>query len=170
MTAASQQRSGNVSLCSRLTLSAWETKCMNRYVSMLKAAAACGLTLLALLAVSSSAAYGQAISGDLVGTVVDSSGAAVATATVNATNLATGVATNTTTNGTGGYHLENLLVGSYRIMVRAEGFRPVVQQVDIVLNKTGTLNVTLTPGATSETIEVSGVAAIIDTTTAQLQS
>ena len=29
---------------------------------------------------------------------------------------------------------------------------------------------TLTPGATSETIEVSGVAAVIDTTTAQLQS
>src|SRR6185437_1626774 len=45
-----------------------------------------------------------------------------------------------------------------------------VQQVDIVLNQTGTLNVTLTPGATSETIEVSGVAATIDTTSPQLQT
>ena len=142
---------------------------MNRCMSMLRAAAF-GLACLGLIAVSSSGAYGQAISGDLVGTVVDSSGAAVAGATVNATNLATGVVTNTATNGTGGYHLENLPVGNYRITVTAGGFRPIVQQVEVVLNKTGTLNATLTPGATSETIEVSGVAAVIDTTTAQLQS
>ncbi len=91
---------------------------MNRYISMCKATAL-GLALLGLIAVSSSGAYGQAISGDLVGTIVDSSGAAVATATVNATNIATGVVTTTRTNGTGGYHLENLLLGSYRIAVSA---------------------------------------------------
>ena len=39
-----------------------------------------------------------------------------------------------------------------------------------MLNQTGTLNVTLTPGAASETIEVSGVAATIDTTSAQIQT
>ena len=133
-------------------------------------AAGFGLALLALVAVSSSGAYAQAISGDLVGTVVDSSGAAVPSATVNAANLATGIVTTTRSNGTGGYRLENLPVGSYRITFIAEGFRPIVQQVEVVLNKTGTLNATLTPGATSETIEVSGVAAVIDTTTAQLQS
>src|SRR6185369_7437961 len=50
------------------------------------------------------------------------------------------------------------------------GFSSIVQQVDVVLNKTGTLNATLTPGATSETIEVSGVAATIDTSSAQIQT
>jgi Carboxypeptidase regulatory-like domain len=142
---------------------------MNRYVSMLKTIVF-GFALLGLIAVSSRAAYGQAISGALVGTVVDSSGAAVAGASVSATNIATGAVTTTTTGGTGAYHLENFPVGSYRIAVAASGFRPVAQQVDIILNQTGTLNVTLTPGATSETIEVSGTAAVIDTTTAQLQS
>ena len=93
---------------------------MNRYISMLRAAAF-GLALLGLIAASSSGAYGQAISGALVGTVVDSSGAAVAGATVNATNLGTGIMTTTATNGTGGYHLENLPVGSYRITVTAVG-------------------------------------------------
>ena len=39
-----------------------------------------------------------------------------------------------------------------------------------MLNQTGTLNITMTLGATSETIEVSGVAATIDTTSAQLQT
>ena len=39
-----------------------------------------------------------------------------------------------------------------------------------VLNQTGTLNFTLALGATSETVEVSGVATTIDTTSAQLQT
>ncbi len=142
---------------------------MNRYISMLRATAI-GLALLGLIAVSASGAYAQAISGALVGTVVDSSGAAVASASVNCTNLGTGTTITTATNGTGGYHLENLPVGTYRITVMASGFRPIVQQVDVVLNKTGTLNATLTPGATSETIEVSGVAATIDTSSAQIQT
>jgi hypothetical protein len=142
---------------------------MNRRISILKASAFF-LALLGLIAVSASGAFGQAISGALVGTVVDSSGAAVASASVNATNLGTGTTITTATNGTGAYHLENLPVGTYRITVNASGFRPIVQQVDVVLNKTGTLNATLTPGATSETIEVSGVASTIDTTSAQIQT
>lgn len=142
---------------------------MNRYISMFRAAAF-GLALLGLIAASASGAYAQAISGALVGTVVDSSGAAVAGAAVNCTNLGTGTTITTATNGTGGYHLDNLPVGTYRIAVTASGFRPIVQQVDVVLNKTGTLNATLTPGATSETIEVSGVAATIDTSSAQIQT
>ena len=93
---------------------------------MLKAAAF-GLALLGLIAVTASGAFAQAISGALVGTVVDSSGAAVAGASVNATNLGTGTTINTATNGTGGYHLENLPVGTYRITVTASGFRPIVQ-------------------------------------------
>src|SRR6185369_14971744 len=103
-------------------------ECMNRCISMLKATAI-GLALLGLIAASSSGAFGQAISGALVGTVVDSSGAAVAGASVNATNLGTGTQVTTATNGTGGYHLENLPVGTYRITVTASGFRPLCSRL-----------------------------------------
>src|SRR5258705_2993775 len=142
---------------------------MNRCISMLKATAF-GLALLGLIAVSSSGAFGQAISGNLVGTVIDSSGAVVPNAGVEATKIDTGITTTTTTNGTGAYRFENLPVGTYRIVVRSGGFKTAIQQVDVVLNQTGTLNITMTLGATSETIEVSGVAATIDTTSAQLQT
>jgi Carboxypeptidase regulatory-like domain/TonB dependent receptor len=142
---------------------------MNRYVSILKAMT-CGLALLALLAASSSVAYGQAISGNLVGTVVDSSAAVVANASVEATKIDTGIATKTTTSSTGAYRFDNLPVGTYRVVVQSSGFKTAVQQVDVVLNQTPTLNVTLAPGAATETIEVSGVAATIDTTSAQLQT
>jgi hypothetical protein len=128
------------------------------------------VALLVLIAISSNGAYGQAISGSLVGTVIDSSGAVVANARVEATKIDTGITATTTTGSTGAYRFENLPVGTYRIVVKNSGFKTAVQQVDVVLNQTGTLNVTMTLGATSETIEVSGVAATIDTTSAQLQS
>src|ERR1700730_10011878 len=142
---------------------------MNRCISMLKATAF-GLALLGLIAVSSSGAYGQAISGNLVGTISDSSSAVVTNASVEATKIDTGITTTTASGNTGAYRFENLPVGTYRIVVKSGGFKTAVQQVDVVLNQTGTLNVTMALGSTSETIEVSGVAATIDTTSAQIQT
>jgi len=98
------------------------------------------------------------ISGSLVGTVIDSSSAVVTNASVEATKIDTGVTTTTRTGSTGAYRFENLPVGTYRIVVMSRGFKTAIQQVDVVLNQTGTLNFALTLGATSETIEVSGVA------------
>ena len=46
----------------------------------------------------------------------------------------------------------------------------MTQQVDMVLNQTGTLNVTFSPGAATETVEVSGVATVLDTSSAQISS
>jgi Carboxypeptidase regulatory-like domain len=128
------------------------------------------LALLGLMAFGSGLAFGQAISGNIVGTVIDSSAAVVTNASVDALNVGTGATLTTKTGGTGGYRLENLPVGTYKITVKASGFKAVTQQVDVVLNQTGTLNVTLSPGAATETIEVSGTAAILDTSSAQISS
>lgn len=142
---------------------------MNRAVSRLNTLVF-ALAVLGTIALLAGGAFGQAISGNLTGTVVDSSGAAVTTAEVQMLNLATGVTADAKTNGTGGYRFDNLPVGVYKITVKAGGFKTIVQQVEVVLNKTGTLNVTLSPGAATETIEVTGVAQTIDTTSAQLSS
>jgi hypothetical protein len=128
------------------------------------------LALLSLMALGSGLAFGQAISGSIVGTVVDSSSAVVTNASVEAFNVGTGATVTSKTSGTGGYRFENLPVGTYRVTVKASGFKAVTQQVDVVLNQTGTLNVTLSPGAATETIEVSGTAAILDTSSAQISS
>jgi hypothetical protein len=142
---------------------------MNQRLSMMKATAV-GLVLLIMITAGVRKAYSQAISGNLVGTVLDTSSAVVTGAAVEATKIDTGVVTTTTTGSTGAYRFENLPVGTYQIVVRSRGFKTALQRVDVVLNQTGTLNVTLTLGATNETIEVSGVAPTIDTTSAQLQS
>jgi hypothetical protein len=140
---------------------------MNRTASTLKVFALT-MALLSLLALSIGLAYGQAISGNLVGTVLDSSGAAVANAEVTATNVGTAQIIPGRTNNTGEFRFDNLPIGTYKITVKASGFRTTTEQAEVQLNKTGTVNVSLSPGAATETVEVSGEAPIIDTTTAQL--
>jgi hypothetical protein len=115
-------------------------------------------------------AFGQAISGNLVGTVTDASGAVVANAEVTATNVGTNALAVAHTNSTGEFRFDNLPVGTYKIMVKATGFRTFVETTSVELNRTSTRNAMLTPGAAAETVEVSAAPPAIDTTTAQLQT
>jgi hypothetical protein len=126
--------------------------------------------LFGLMALSAGVAYGQAIDGNIIGTIVDSQGAAVVGADVTATNVETNVVSTTKTSGSGEYRFDHLLVGTYRISAKMTGFKTVSEMVAVELNKTGTRNITLSPGAATETVEVSGVPPVIDTTTAQLQT
>jgi len=129
-----------------------------------------GFALFGLLVIGAGFAYGQAIDGNVVGTVLDSQGAVIVGVQISATNVATSVTAVTKTNSSGEYRFDNLEVGTYRITAKMTGFKTISEQVDIELNKTATRNLSLTPGATSETIEVSGTPPTIDTTTSQLQS
>ena len=135
-----------------------------------KAIAYCS-SILGLLALSCSLAFGQAISGNLSGTVVDPSGAAVNGAQVVATNVGTGQRITATTKGTGQYLFSDLPVGTYNIAVTAPNFETTnLNDIPVVLNKTGTANVQLQVGKSSTTVEVSGASIPVDTSTAQLES
>ena len=132
---------------------------------------ALGLALCLAVTLSCASALAQAISGNLRGTVVDPSGAAVSEAKVEAVNLATSQKVTTVTKGFGDYLFSDLPAGTYRITVSAPNFRTVtVENIPVDINKTGTTNVKLEVGSNSTTVEVSGAAPPVDTTTAQLQS
>jgi hypothetical protein len=123
------------------------------------------------LAIFSGTAFAQAISGDLTGSVLDSSGAAIPNATVIATNDDTGVQSTMQTNAGGVYRFTNLPVSRYTVTASATGFTTdTLKNVDLVLNTIVTANLTLSVGKVGTTIEVSSSAVAIDTTTAQLQS
>lgn len=114
-------------------------------------------------------AYGQFTSGDLVGSVVDSSGALVPNATVTATNQATSVKSTATTNTNGEYRFSNLLAGAYTVSASGKGFETTnVRDVLVVLNQTTTQRVLLRVGQVETTVEVNAEAPQVDTTTAQL--
>ena len=113
----------------------------------------------------------QVISGDLVGTVLDKTGAAVPNASVEAVNVDTGGRLTTQANDSGEYRLNNLPVGTYNISASAPAFgTTTVNGVKVELNKTLTQQITLEIKGAITSIEVSGVAATLDTTTSQLQT
>lgn len=112
----------------------------------------------------------QAISGDLVGAIVDASGGAIPNVTVTATNSATNVKFTGITNSVGNYRIGNLAPGDYEVSAAVTGFAPAAMKgVAVELNRTTTANLKLAVGAVSTTVEVSEAGVLLDTTTAQLQ-
>jgi hypothetical protein len=129
------------------------------------------LSLMGVLALATGIAYSQATSGNLTGTVVDSSGAAVNDATVEAVNVATGQKVSTTTRVAGEYRFGDLPAGTYKVTASATNFRTTtVNNVPVEINKTGTTNIRLDVGTSSTAVEVTGAAPPVDTSTAQLQT
>src|ERR1041385_5647620 len=124
-------------------------------------------TFLAVV-LASSTALGQVEDGNLVGSILDSTGAAVPGAGVEVENAATGVKTTTTTDVTGFYRFNNLLIGTYRVTASAAGLASSTRDVVVEANKTSTANITLAVGGVSQEIQVTDSGALIDTTTAQI--
>jgi hypothetical protein len=125
--------------------------------------------LLALLGLT--ALYGQTIDANLVGTVVDASGATIPNATIEIQHIATGTKTTTKTNADGQYRLNNIPIGLYNVTATAAGFATAtLKNVDIQLSKTSTANITLQVGSVATSVDVSEIGVVIDTTTSQLQS
>ncbi|HZL51318.1 MAG TPA: carboxypeptidase regulatory-like domain-containing protein [Terracidiphilus sp.] len=128
--------------------------------------------LTALLIGGNFAAWSQATSGDIVGTVLDRSGAAIPAASVTATNVATGVASTVQASKVGDFHIPNLLPGNYNVSASAAGFATfTLKNFTVTLNSTGTARLVLPVATTSTVVEVSAEAGVtIDTTTTQLQT
>jgi len=120
-----------------------------------------------VLALTSANVFGQATDGNLLGAVLDQSGAAVPAAMVEITNLGTNIKSTTVTNPQGDYRFNNLLAGTYDIRVTKAGFSSATwRAIPVSLGKTSTQNITLTVGSVDTTVEVTESATPIDTTTA----
>ncbi|HEX4758851.1 MAG TPA: carboxypeptidase-like regulatory domain-containing protein [Terracidiphilus sp.] len=107
--------------------------------------------------------------GSIVGTVTDSSGAAVPNATVTATNTATGVSTVQKSSSAGVYSLSPLQPGTYTVQVAAQGFRTQVQD-NLVVNalQTRGFDPVLTVGVETQTVTVDAAPPVLDTADATL--
>jgi hypothetical protein len=93
--------------------------------------------------------------GSIVGTVTDSTGAAVAGATVTATQTNTGRVTVAKTGQAGSFVFPTLPPTGYSVSIAAGGFE-TYNQSDIVLqaDQTVAVNAKLSVGAATQTVEV----------------
>jgi hypothetical protein len=125
-----------------------------------------GLTLFGL---SSLVALAQETRGQILGRVVDPSGAVVVGATVKALNTATGVETSTVTNESGDYMLSYLIPGTYSITVTAPGFKSSVHKdIQVRVADRITINISLEVGQATDTIVVTGETPLVEAASASL--
>jgi hypothetical protein len=126
------------------------------------------LLLLVLLAVP---VWGQVADANVVGTITDQTNAAVPEADIVLEHMETAVRYTARTDTAGNYRFANIPVGRYRLTATKAGFTTqTIQNIDLQLNRTSTVNVTMAIGAVATTVEVIDSAALIDTTTATVQT
>ena len=114
---------------------------------------------------------GQGTDSVIVGTVTDPVGALVPNAKITATNKETNVKYETVSNAEGDYRFNNVPVGRYDVSAAVQGFAPAkVADVQLDLNRTASVNLTLKVGTVSTEVEVVEAAAAIDTATSQIQT
>ncbi|MGH9673661.1 MAG: carboxypeptidase-like regulatory domain-containing protein, partial [Bryobacteraceae bacterium] len=120
-------------------------------------------------ALAAALSYGQQGRGTILGTVTDSSGAAVVGARVTVTNVDTNVSFGTVTNQEGYYTVPPLNVGHYSVSVEMQGFKRSVRSgVVIAVDQRARVDMALEVGALTESVQVVGVAPLVETSTGAL--
>ncbi len=113
--------------------------------------------------------YSQVVTATLTGTVTDTSGASVPQANVTATETTTGVSRSTVTSANGVYTLPFLNPGTYRVDVEKAGFKKFSRDtIELGVSTVGKVDAVLSPGAVTETIEVTGEAALLQAENAEV--
>src|ERR1700688_4394875 len=126
------------------------------------------LAVFAVLALTFSA-FAQVQNGQFEGAVTDPTGAAIANAKVTVSNAATGLSVAATTNSSGSYTVKEVPPGIYKVAVEAPGFKKL--ENNGVTSNAGTISrvdVKLQLGKASETVEVTGEAAAVNTEDSKL--
>ena len=122
----------------------------------------------AFLCFAATASFAQYDNGSLVGTIKDASGASIAGATVTITNTGTAIATQVKSSASGEYEVPSLKVGTYDLAASAAGFSDAVAH-NIAINVGGRqrIDLTLSVGGATASVEVSDVALQVETETSE---
>jgi Carboxypeptidase regulatory-like domain/TonB-dependent Receptor Plug Domain len=120
-----------------------------------------------------SVAHGQGIvTGTLVGSVQDATGAVITGAKITVTKTDTNTVFTTTTNAQGSFTLSDLPVGNYGVKIEDQGFTTLeVKDLHVDANRTQSLGIEkLSTGALTSTVEVNASQVLLETTQAQVST
>jgi len=135
----------------------------NRFIHKLGA-------LLFLLLMISATAVGQAVFGNITGTVTDPSGAAIPDLVVSIRDTEHGIDYETKTNSSGNFTQTHLISGRYDIHVSAPGFAEFTTASVVQVDVTTRVDVQLQIGASTSSITVNVEAPIMKTDRADVST
>jgi hypothetical protein len=126
----------------------------------------CGFLLAGAFLCLASFSLAQIDRAALRGAVTDPSGRVLPQAHVTAAQISTGLRREATSSAEGTYDIPELPVGNYTITFEHQGFKSVTfVDVEEVIGRTRTLDVTLQVSGGSERMEVSAASALVDRNT-----
>ena len=109
----------------------------------------------AYLLASSPTAFGQAVYGQIYGTVTDTTGAVVPGATILVNDEAKGTSVTVQSNGTGDFTVPHLIPDLYDVTVSAKGFENYVQKgIQLYADTSVKVAPALAVGGSAQTVEV----------------
>ncbi|HEV2576932.1 MAG TPA: TonB-dependent receptor [Acidobacteriaceae bacterium] len=116
-------------------------------------------------------ALAQAVTGTIVGTVTDATGAVVPNATVVISLTGQNVSHNTTTNESGNFTEPDLEPGTYSVVITAQGFKKeAYDNIAVLTNTTQRVDAILANGSTSEEITVTTAPPALQTDRADIST
>src|SRR5260370_3054440 len=110
----------------------------------------------------------QTVVTSLHGTVVDPGGAVTPEADITLTNGESGFKQTRKSNSEGEYSFQQIPPGQYTVRITASGFAPQVRQIELLVNQTGRLDVSLAWQAASSTGEVNAQTVTLNTNDATI--
>jgi hypothetical protein len=119
--------------------------------------------LAACLTLGSGVAFGQAVFGNITGTVTDATGAAVPGAQVLITDVDRRLPYQTQTNSSGNYTQTHLIAGHYQVKIAALGFAEFVVTADVEVDATTRVDAQLQLGKTATSVTVTAESPLLKT-------
>lgn len=123
-----------------------------------------------LVMLSCATLFGQAVSGNIAGTIQDAAGAAVAGAKITITDLDRGTVYSVQSSSDGNYSQTHLLAGRYQVRVEGPGFGISTANASVEVDATTRLDVTLRPANVQTTVEVTDATPLLTTDRAEIST
>ena len=125
--------------------------------------------LLACLLLAAQRVNAQAVSGTILGTVTDPSGAAVAGAKITLVHKATGTSRTFTSDATGEYIAPSLPIGAYTITAEMTGFSKLsLNDVQLGVDQKARIDLGLKVGQATDTVNIEGAVPLVQTESSDL--
>ncbi len=127
-----------------------------------------GLAAFLLLA-GPAPAFAQAVTGTLLGTVSDSTGAVVTGAKVTVTNEETGFTRTATTDAIGEYTVPSIPTGRYTVLSEMQGFKAAaLSGIQVGVDQRVRIDVALEVGAMTESVTIEASTPLLQTSSSEL--
>src|SRR5260370_5063879 len=127
------------------------------------------LLVSAMFVCAGTSLWAQSVRGTILGTVTDPSGAVVHKAKVTVREVSTGLTRSELTRETGEYSIPQLPVGIYDLTVEQPSFKKAEgKAIELRVDDRLRIDIALTLGNVSETVQVEGVAPVVSTDSATL--